>query len=282
MKFTIYDLRFTIGLLLASSFILHPSSVHADLTVTVTPGYVFGSNERPSTATLNRLGAPTIGISGTIGGTNAGIAAGSVNGAHFSDSVVDDRTLDFTNSSPRALRIKAEGVGNRELSTAIAGPGLAGGNGTSLSVNVDGLTVKTNGDTLYVPFDQSQFHTNGGVVTLSNFVSIEYSFAPGASIGTNHHLPTTPTLWHWVMVCKTNEFGYRVGDELSISSWYGTDNDVNLETSFVSGASTTNVFLTVPNSPTFPEFALATRNRTNGTRVFPNTNNWKAKAYARP
>jgi hypothetical protein len=279
-------LKIGIGILHFAFCILH---CQADLTVTVTPGYVFGASERPSTSTLNRLGAPTINISGTIGGTNAGIAAGSVNGTHFSDSVVDDRTIDFTNSSPRALRIKEQGVDLREASTNLAGLGLGGGGGFALSNKVDGvrLTIATDTLTFSCPTNTLAgggtnsliavgpgLHLSQGQLSVSNFVSLEYVLVSGLIVNTNHGLGVAPSQVNWVLICKTAELGFAVGDEINCANVY---NDSTAKQNFSFGANSTNVFISAVNTSTH-----GVRRKDNGNDATLTAGSWRAKVYARP
>lgn len=115
-------------------------SAQGQLTATVQPGYQFSTGERPTTATLNQLGQPTVTMAGTISGT-VGLAAKTVNGVHLADGVVDNTTVEFNTASPRAIRIKAGGVSLEQLNAAVAGSGLTGGGGTALSVQVDGVSL---------------------------------------------------------------------------------------------------------------------------------------------
>lgn len=90
------------------------AACQGQLTVTVTPGYVFAPGEVPTTATLNAIGQPSIFISGTISGT-VGLGAKTVTGVHLADSVVDGITLDFNGNSPRQIEIKNAGVGQTQI-----------------------------------------------------------------------------------------------------------------------------------------------------------------------
>lgn len=126
--------------------------VLATLTATVTPGYTFSANERPTVGTLNELGFPTVLISGTVDGST-GLTAGSVAGNLLADSVPDGVTLNYNGGAPRQLQILPGGVSWMQFNTNGLGRGLAGGwsqgaaTGTNLNVTVDGVTISftTNG-----------------------------------------------------------------------------------------------------------------------------------------
>lgn len=52
--------------------------------------------------------------------------------------------------SSNTLIVNTNSIGPTHLTTAVAGDGLSGGNGTALAVNVDASTIETNADTLRV------------------------------------------------------------------------------------------------------------------------------------
>jgi hypothetical protein len=81
----------------------------ANLTVTVQPGYSFGSNEQVTIGKLNQLGQPTIGVFGTLDGS-VSLAAGSVNGSLLADTVPDGLTLGYNGSTPRQLTVTSAGL----------------------------------------------------------------------------------------------------------------------------------------------------------------------------
>lgn len=276
---------------------------HADLQATVSPGYTFGANERPTTATLNRLGNPTITISGTLGGTNAGLAAGSVTGTMLSDGLPDGVSLTWTNSGPRALQIKAGGVNILELNAAVAGLGLGGGGGAALSNKVDGVTIAITNDVLTLNTNlpigymnvtsnrivlggtndaaySAQMPTNwsvvNGTITVgsSGYVTYTSNIVAGLMINVAHGLGTTPRLVRAVLVCETADEGYVPGDEIDAASLIA-----NTLPNFGIGANATNVFLTCVYATASPVYML----RKNG--VYVNTWNpasWKGKIYASP
>jgi len=109
----------------------------ADLTATVSRGKTFVEGERPTVDKLNALGMPIVTISGTIGGTNAGLAAGSIEGPHLSATVVDNATL-YLNST-NAIAVATNGIGPVQLSTNAVGAGLTGGGGAAISLASAGI-----------------------------------------------------------------------------------------------------------------------------------------------
>ena len=276
--------------------ILIPSAL-AELTAIVSPGYTFGSSERVNSTKLNQLGLPTISIVGTLDGTNAGISAGSINANMFANSVVDNASLDYTNSSPQALRIKSAGVKVRELSSDVAGSGLAGGSGSALSVNVDDagiaitndvLTLKTNLNPNYLGVASNSVvigsSTNRGVavdlavlarmLATNSFTSAEYSLASGSVADTAHGLSGTPSVVRWVLLCKSAEWGYSVGDEIGPDALV-ISGDWPV---FTYGANSTNVFMVAASSSIF------IYSKTNPAAGYQSltAGNWRAKCYARP
>lgn len=269
----------------------------ADLSATVQPGYVFGPNERPNTATLNRLGQPTITISGTIGGTNAGLAAASVNGTHLSDTIVDGTNITFNGASPRALTIVDSGVDVTQISSNIAGLALIGGSGAALDVNVDDETLVIEDDVLKLatnlPPSRLNVTNNHVVVGTEDDVGValpisqvwtqfiaaityttpEVQPAQGMSTNWAHGLGVTPTWLRIVWVCKTADAGYVPGDEVEPYLFWTDDYP------FVSGGvNSSNVFLygLVTGHP------VATGNKNTGVGTLITLSRWRVKAYVRP
>jgi len=278
-------------------YLLSSIFVHADLTATVSPGYTFASGERADTSKLNRLGNPTITITGTLSGTNAGISAGSINANMFAASVVDNVSIDYTNSSPQAIRIKSAGVGVRELSTAVAGSGLAGGSGSVLSVTVDDagiaitndvLTLKTNLSVSYLGVASNSVvigsSTNRGVAVgvdvfsrmlATNAFSLGgVSLSTGRPIDTAHGLGVKPTMVRAVFVMgSSTELGYSEGDEVDV----GHCNNNTGGVVYSVGASASNVW--VSGSIASGVFIA---HKTTGATTGITTGNWSLKIYARP
>jgi hypothetical protein len=209
-------------------------------------------------ADLNALGTPSIQITGTLGGTNVALGAGTVSGTMLMDSVVDGVTINYNGSSPRGMQIPASALG----------AGLWGGDGTLLRVAADQVTIKTNSSgQIQVSttnlVDHYSITTNGaGALTLKGYANsiwgsttntapvstnvvivpyfsvvdtgTNYSLVPNQFISTNitlmaqgtaltnaHGLGNTPALCHVVMVCITADSasGYKPGDEIPVDQW---------------------------------------------------------------
>lgn len=287
-------------LLLALAALLAPSSGWADLTISGTPGFVFSdtASGRPTVANLNRALNFTYAISGTIGGTNAGLAAKSVSGAMLMDSVVDNSTVEYNSSSPRAIRVKDAGIGVSQLSSAVAGPGLTGGSGVPLTNNVDGSTLMITNDVVtlgtninpsflaasnnfvlvgtasnkVVAVPLAQFATNfAGQIT---FTVTNQSLAAGSIYNAAHSLGVTPGFVRWVIVMgSTTELGYLEGDEVDLANASQTA----ANPMFGYGANTTNVWLVVDSV-----VAVNINNKSTGARALITASRWKAKCYIRP
>lgn len=100
------------------------------------------------------------GFTGVVVLSTSDIAEGS--NLYFSDEraqdaigtiLLDSATIDFTynDGTPSITAIvKTNSIDESHLTTSVAGAGLAGGNGTALSVNVDGSTLEINSDTLRI------------------------------------------------------------------------------------------------------------------------------------
>lgn len=257
----------------------------ADLTVRVDPGYTFATGERPTVSTLNRLGNPTITISGTVSGTNVALAFGSVTKDHLNDNVVGSN---ITFDAGHRLVISNSGVNVSQLSTNIAGAGLTGGAGTriyvtnlaanQLTVTSNYIIVGTSGNVGTLVLLGSSLAVTGGVLNVSSsfygFTTAEYSFTSGTAIETNHGLSITPSLVRWVIVCKTNDSGWVVGDELDVAGLEGDSNRQFVQT----GASSSNIFANVYGEDT----SLFIKNKTNGVRAVTVNARWKLKGYAKP
>jgi hypothetical protein len=120
----------------------------AQITATVRPGYTFAPNERLTLDKLNLLGQPVIEVSGTLGGTNVGLAANTVSGTMLMDSVVGNATLQWLSTTPRGLAVNLIGHSNVSggslLGTNIAGGTITSSNlagGTIVSTNIAGGTI---------------------------------------------------------------------------------------------------------------------------------------------
>ncbi len=283
-------------------FLLVPAAALAQLTATVQPGYTFTAGERPTMATLNLLGQPTITIQGTVAGST-GLGAKSVTGDHLTDSVVDGVTLEYNTASPRAMRVKDAGITAAKLAAAVAGDGLTGGAGAPLSVVVDNESVKIGTNRVYVnavpvtrltipamklvwgdPISPANVLGIGAglevvegdltVPTESTFTSAELALPTDGATSATHGLGATPTRVRWVLACKTGELGYSAGDELEL---FSVRDSGGSGVHFNAGANATTVFIVGINSGN-PQVL----NKSTGVPAAITPANWKAKCYARP
>jgi hypothetical protein len=289
--------------LLTFILLLTTTAAKADLTAEVLPGYTFGTSERPTTSTLNRLGLPTIRITGTVGGTNAGISAGSITGTMLSDSTVDATTIYFNGS--RQIAVIPYSVGTNSLSNNICGFGLTGGNGSQLSVTYDtnyftvgttNLNSGTNGLTLLPGLfavisnsywlQTNTFTTTNITITAGATYDAPHFLGPlvtniaGINSFTNAPLGWNPRSVRWVLVCVTAHSGYAVGDEISVESVAGRDDDQyhSPYPLFTGGANSTNVFITC-NVATTDSKIMTKGAASAGTWQ---DTKWKLKCYASP
>lgn len=287
----------------------YAGALYADITATVYPGYQFSPLERPTTQSLNALGMPTIVISGTLGGTNVALGAGTVTGTMLSGTVVDGVTVDFNGSTPRAIEVMTEGIGTQQLARVdFAGP-IAGGLDTQVHLLFDGVTLLTNGaGQLFVAFTNmgntvftnlpaatnsligagpngtnqniglgTNFSIVNGQLRLTRFISTNINLLAHNSftIAVPHGLSNAPTVLRWVMVCTTAELGYSVGDEVDLSTV--SDNGSGTGHWNV-GANATNVFVVARNNNNIQLYNFTTQ----GTGTTITLGNWKLKCYAYP
>jgi hypothetical protein len=112
------------------------------------------------------------------------------------------------------------------------------------------------------------------------FVSPEYSLTNKSYyIAENHGLPGVPQMLRWVLVCKTNELGYEVGDEVSA---VGLVNNSDNSKHDAESANSTQVFFTFSANGG----AMQLPNKTNPiapatlSNVSSVISNWKLKCYA--
>jgi hypothetical protein len=277
----------------------------AELTATVYPGYTLSANERPTTAILNLLARPSVTVSGTLGGTNVGLAANSVSGAMLMTSVVDDDTIEFfNNGGSTAIRLKAYNTGTNAIDANLAGLGLGGGDGFALSNKTDNVSLTITNDVLTLMTNLSATYlnvaSNGVVVGTSTnrgqtvdigvfarilatnqYASSEISLNAGVAtvlLNAAHGLAMTPTQVRGVIVCQTSDAGYAVGDEVDMIACGGVENGESFERGdvFAFGANATNVFCV----QSVYYMYVANKSTTNPTQLV--HSRWKAKIYARP
>ena len=277
----------------------------AELTATVYPGYTLSANERPTTAILNLLARPSVTVSGTLGGTNVGLAANSVNGAMLMTSVVDDDTIElFNNGGSTAIRLKAYNTGTNAIDANLAGLGLGGGDGFALSNKTDNVSLTITNDTLTLMTNLSATYlnvaSNGVVVGTSTnrgqtvdmqvfakilgtngYASAELTLSAGSALlNAAHNYGYTPGYVRGAIICKTvDASAYAVGDEVDFAGIAGVENGGSFERGkvFSLGGNATNVFC-IQSSTTF----LYVNNKTSGVPTQLTHASWKAKIYARP
>jgi hypothetical protein len=112
----------------------------------------------------------------------------------------------------------------------------------------------------------------GQTLLFNSFTSQEYALAAGVIANVAHSFSNSPSYVKWVLVCKTNNVGYRVGDEVDVNGVLSGQPLV-----FANGANSTNVFLIMNNTGTFQII-----NKTNFVPATISLPSWKAKCYARP
>jgi hypothetical protein len=266
----------------------------AEITATVTPGHQFSVGERVTVSTLNLLGTPTIEITGTLGGTNVALGAGTVSGTVLMDSVAGSN-LTWNGESPRGLVIANAGVGTNQIAAEIAGTALTGGTGLPLSVQVDTNTITVDAanqlalaNSLYGSTNRimatdadgvitnvtttNYFTTSGGQLALRGYDSAEYALAAGTTLAdVAHGLGATPRYIRSVLVCSTAEKGFLVGDEIDLATGPLSANGPIQVT-----ANATNVLARCR------EQAPAVLRKDNGSADNITAANWKFKFYARP
>jgi len=159
----------------------------------------------------------------------------------------------------------------------------------SLATNVPTATTATNGDFLtgYSTNDntvakftvkqiQSYVTNAANSPTMTNglpakFVSSEFSITTGLPVDTAHSLGAVPTQVQFVLVCKTAELGYSIGDEVDVLPM-----DQSSDPNFNAGKNATNIFCVVRQTGT-----IRVLNKTTGVLTTTlNTANWRLKGYA--
>jgi len=201
-----------------------------------TGGYIF--NDGPFNIGNN------LKVGGTISGNGSGLTG--ITGT----SIATDAGI-----SLNALKMPASTLAygsNGVASVAFLGPNLTVQNYTNVAGGVTNI---------------------GSTLLLKSFISQEYSIASGVVANIKHGLSNTPSNVRWVVVCRTNDVGYSVGDELNVASV-----DANTYPAFSSGANSTNVFLIFDDNASAFEIA----NKSTGARQNGVLARWKAKCYASP
>lgn len=254
----------------------------ADLSAVVTPGYKFASGERADTSKLNRLGNPTITITGTVGGTNANVANNSINGAMLVAGFPGSN-LTWDANSPRRLVITNQAIGTNQINGEIAGLGLGSSSGW-LGVNVDTNTIQITNDvvtlnlTTYSNLFSALLAQNLSNYFATNTIVIEFDLPnAGTAITNTHTLGHIPAMVRWVLKCNTNDIGYVAGDEVELASagyWSAGDTPA-----FSAWFNSTNCG--VARNDQSPVVQLFDRVGTASEATLTESR-WKLKAYARP
>jgi hypothetical protein len=190
-----------IFLAILCSLLLAAMPALATLTATVSPGYQFSANERPTTSTLNLLATPTITIFGTVDGST-GLTPGSVTGTMLADSVSDTSagsakaTLSwYSFGGGRALQVADGGVSFLQLATNVAGRGLSGGVTTNLNVNLDNISLTLD--------------TNNALKISDNYLAgIFYSYPATAGFTNTWGLTNAFAITNYAMLIPTNQWTY--------------------------------------------------------------------------
>ena len=120
----------------------------------VTPGS-YGDASTISTFTVDQQGRLTAAGETSVSITASQVSdfASQVSGVVFdANNFVDSTTIDFTvlDGVNVTGAVKTNSINEDYLTTSVAGDGLAGGNGTPLSVSTDGTTIETNGDAIRI------------------------------------------------------------------------------------------------------------------------------------
>ena len=319
MKFTIYDLRFTLAL---AALLTTHHSLLADLQVSGTPGFTFSDTAagRPTVANLNRALQFTYSIAGTIGGTNAGLGAESVSPYMLQGALAGTNLTWDGYSHSAGLVIADGGVNVAQVNTNICGAGLGGGGGTNLYVQLDtnyfvvrtnaaytnlpvitfltnwpaNVTIKTN------PASTNNFtattndwvligdgdHSNDlARVKISNFqirfTSSNFVLRASAGVVANspHGLNGTPASVRWVLTCRTNDVNGYTVGD-EIEAGNIAASAGNTAPAMLGGANSSNVFFIWYGGEQPSLWELP--NKTNGAQSYLTLTNWAAKCYAQP
>lgn len=115
----------------------------------------YGSTSQVPVFTVDAQGRLTAASNTGISITSSSVSdfnSASETAIFTSANFVDSSTIDFTVTTGASVTaaVKSNSISETHLTTSVAGDGLAGGNGTPLSVNVDDSTIEINSDTLRV------------------------------------------------------------------------------------------------------------------------------------
>lgn len=159
----------TVALASGDSFLVLDSdnSTHQRSTVTQLGTYLAGTNV-------------TAGSDGKLSVSSVTIESVIFDASNF----VDSTTVDFTVTAGASVTaiVKNNSISESHLTTSVAGNGLAGGNGTALSVNVDNSTIEINSDTLRVK--------DSGITEAKRLRSVDSTFSNNDTISSDINLVT--------------------------------------------------------------------------------------------
>jgi len=88
-------------------------------------------------------------------------------------ALLDTATIDLSyndGSNQISADVIANSISEVHLTTSVAGAGLAGGNGTALSVGVDGVSTEITSDQVVVKFTESLTNADGSTAAIRDFV----------------------------------------------------------------------------------------------------------------
>lgn len=166
-----FDLQSLSAVAMASgdSFLVLDSngSTHQRSTVSQLGTYLAGTNL-------------TAGADGKLSVSNSAIESAVFDSANF----VDSTTIDFTVTAGASVTasVKSNSISETQLTSSVAGNGLAGGNGTALSVNVDNSTIEINTDSLRVK--------DSGITEAKRLRTVDSTFANNDTITSDINLVT--------------------------------------------------------------------------------------------
>lgn len=132
--------------------------------------------------------------------------------------------------------------------------------------------LTSNGVMSKVTFLQLQTAISNNIVApvVTGFVTPEITLTAGVLTNGAHGLPAKPTSVRAVLVCKTVDWGYAVGDEIDAGNLW------NNQATFTFGANATNVFAAM--APSTGDIS----DKTNGVARNLTFARWKFKLYATP
>lgn len=107
---------------------------------------------------------------------------------------------------------------------------------------------------------------------VNSFTGVEHTVAINSTITEAHGLVGVPKKVRWVLVCKTIDSGYSVGDEVDVTT---VRNSSTQGAEVTAGANGTSVFLVLASAGNIQLYNFSTQ-----AGVSITTANWKLKCYA--